>query len=45
MTISRITDQSKVVGDSVENFLNELIIAIVAVIVVVMLLLPMRRCV
>ena len=42
VTIYRITDQSKVVGDSVENFLNELIIAIVAVIVVVMLLLPMR---
>ena len=42
VTIYRITDQSKVVGDSVENFLNELIIAIVAGIVVVMLLLPMR---
>ncbi len=37
-----ITDQSKVVGDSVNNFLRELIIAIVAVIVVVMLLMPMR---
>lgn len=37
-----ITDQSKVVGDSIENFLHELIIAIVAVVIVVMLLMPMR---
>lgn len=37
-----ITDQSKVVGDSIENFLRELIIAIVAVVIVVMLLMPMR---
>ena len=40
--IFRITDQSKVVGDSVNNFLRELLIAIVAVVIVVMLLLPMR---
>lgn len=40
--IYRITDQSVVVGDSVRNFLNELMIAIVAVIIVVMLLLPVR---
>mgnify|MGYP001775380442 CR=1 FL=1 len=40
--IFRITDQSKVVGDSVTNFLRELVIAVVAVIIVVMLLLPMR---
>ena len=40
--IFRITDQSKVVGDSVYNFLKELLIAIVAVVIVVMLLLPMR---
>lgn len=37
-----VTNQAQVVGDSVENFLHELIIAIVAVVVVVMLLLPMR---
>ena len=40
--IYRITDQSRVVDDSVVNFLHELVIAIVAVVVVVMLLLPMR---
>lgn len=38
----KITDQSKVVHDSVVNFLHELLIAICAVILVVMLLLPMR---
>lgn len=37
-----ITDQSQIVGDSVANFLEELLIAIGAVVVVVMLLLPMR---
>ena len=42
VSIFRITDQSKVVDDSVVNFLKELLIAIIAVIVVVMLLLPMR---
>ncbi len=42
VTIYRITDQSKVVNDSVVNFLHELVIAIVAVVIVVMLLLPMR---
>lgn len=42
VNIFRITDQSKVVGDSVNNFLRELLIAIVAVVIVVMLLLPMR---
>lgn len=42
VSIFRITDQSQVVGDSVENFLHELVIAIVAVIIVIMLLLPMR---
>ena len=40
--ISKITDQSKVVDDSVANFLHELLIAVAAVILVVMLLLPMR---
>ena len=38
----RITDQSKVVADSVYNFLKELCIAIGAVIIVVVLLLPIR---
>ena len=40
--IFRITDQSQVVGDSVYNFLKELLIAIVAVVIVVVLLLPLR---
>ena len=38
----RITDQAKVVKDSVVDFLEELLIAIVAVIIVVVLLMPMR---
>ncbi len=38
----RITDQSEVVNESVANFLHELAIAIVAVILVVMALLPFR---
>lgn len=42
VNIERITDQSKVVDDSVTNFLHELVIAVVAVIIVVMLLLPLR---
>lgn len=42
VVLFRITDQSQVVGDSVDNFLHELLIAIVAVVIVVMLLLPMR---
>lgn len=37
-----ITNQSQVVGDSVNNFLHELLIAIVAVVIVVMLLMPLR---
>jgi len=40
--IFRITDQSQVVSDSVDNFLHELVIAVIAVIIVVMLLLPLR---
>ena len=42
VSIFRITDQSQVVGDSVQNFLKELLIAIVAVVIVVVLLLPLR---
>ncbi|WP_080905947.1 efflux RND transporter permease subunit [Parabacteroides sp. Marseille-P3160] len=40
--ISRIADQSQVVGDSVDTFLKELLIAIIAVILVTMVLLPLR---
>lgn len=42
VTIFKITDQSQVVGDSVANFLHELLIAICAVVIVVMLLLPLK---
>ena len=42
VNIFKITDQSEVVADSVSTFLYELIIAICAVVLVVMLLLPMR---
>ena len=42
VTITRITDQSKVVNASVFDFLREIVIAIVAVVLVVMLLLPLR---
>lgn len=42
VTVFKITDQSQVVADSVSTFLHELVIAICAVILVVMLLLPMR---
>lgn len=38
----KITDQSKVVDDSVMNFLHELMIAVIAVVIVVMLLMPFR---
>lgn len=40
--IFKINDQSQVVADSVSTFIHELIIAICAVVLVVMLLLPMR---
>lgn len=42
VTMFNITDQSQVVEDSVNNFLRELLIAIIAVILVVVLLLPVR---
>lgn len=42
VSLFRITDQSNVVSDSINNFLCELLIAICAVIIVVVLLLPMR---
>ena len=40
--VACITDQSQVVSDSVQNFLRELLIAVVSVIVVVILLMPLR---
>lgn len=42
VTMFTITNQSKVVSDSIINFLRELLIAIIAVVVVVLLLMPMR---
>lgn len=42
VSIFKITDQSQVVADSVSTFLHELVIAICAVILVVVLLLPIR---
>lgn len=42
VTMFKITDQPKVVGDSVWNFLRELLIAVVAVILVVVVLMPFR---
>ena len=42
VTIYPITDQSHVVGKSVDDFLHELLIAIISVIIVVMLMLPLR---
>ncbi len=42
VSMTKITDQPRVVGDSVENFIKELLIAIAAVMIVVMLLLPFR---
>jgi len=42
VNINRIVDQPKVVGDSINHFLLELLIAICAVILVTMILLPFR---
>ncbi len=42
VTLFKITDQPKVVGDSVAEFLKELLIAVVAVMIVILLLLPMK---
>ncbi|MDR1847234.1 MAG: efflux RND transporter permease subunit [Bacteroidales bacterium] len=42
VNINRIADQPKVVEESVTNFLKELIIAILAVILITMILLPFR---
>ena len=40
--LTTITDQKKVVDDSIENFLHELLIAITTVILVVVLIMPVR---
>ncbi len=42
VTLFKITDQPNVVNSSVNDFLRELVIAIVAVVVVIMLLLPLK---
>lgn len=42
VNIFKITDQSQVVDDSISDFIHELIIAICAVVLVVMLLMPIR---
>lgn len=42
VTIERVADQSKVVGDSITTFLIEMLYAIIAVILVTMVLLPLR---
>ncbi len=42
VSITKITDQPKVVSDSVTDFLEELLIAIIAVMIVVVLSLPLR---
>ena len=42
VNIERVADQSKVVGDSVNTFLKELLLAMIAVILVTMALLPFR---
>lgn len=42
VTLFKITDQPVVVNSSVNDFLRELVIAIVAVVIVIMLLLPLK---
>ena len=42
VSLFKITDQPEVVNSSVDDFLRELVIAIVAVVVVIMLLLPFK---
>ena len=42
LTVSRITDQPKVVGDSVWSFLRDLVISMLVVILVMLLLFPMK---
>lgn len=40
--IFKITDQSKVVNDSINTFLKELLIAVIAVIIIIFLLMPLK---
>jgi multidrug efflux pump subunit AcrB len=42
VNINRVADQPKIVGESIDHFLMELLIAILAVILVTMILLPFR---
>lgn len=42
VNVYKITDQSKVVDDSIVNFLKELLIAILAVVIVIMVLMPFK---
>lgn len=42
VTVSRIADQAKVVGESVTSFLRDLIVAMVIIIIVMMILFPWR---
>lgn len=42
VSVQRIADQAKVVGDSVHSFLRDLFVAMVIIIVVMMLLFPLR---
>ena len=42
VTITRIADQPKVVGESVSSFLRDLIISMIVIVVVMMLLFPIR---
>ena len=42
VTLTKITDQPKVVGDSVFNFLRDLVISMLVVIAVMLLLFPLR---
>lgn len=42
VTITKITDQPKVVGDSVFNFMRDLIVAMLVVVLVMLLLFPLK---
>lgn len=42
VSISRIADQAKVVGDSVSSFLHDLIVAMIIIIIVIMILFPLQ---
>ena len=43
ITVAKISELPKFVNDSISNFMKEFLIAIVAVILVTMILLPLRR--